>query len=120
MKKDLTPSQKALKLLSQVPSKEFIIGRFTDEVGKCCAIGHLQRLTSANPNDYKTSNCFDKADSYSLKVRVLCQHYLEEKHKTEYKDLSSINNGEKVNGYTQKTPKARVIAVLKDMVKEGL
>src|SRR5690606_26729794 len=46
-------------LLSGVPEGDWIQGRFTDGVGKCCVIGHYTRLTSTNPSDYSAFNCSD-------------------------------------------------------------
>ncbi len=117
MKKEkFTPSQEALKLLTNVPSKDFIIDNYTDKIGKCCAIGHLMRLKSKNPNDYSLRNCNDGHEST---IRQLSQTYLNVNKKGFNSSIASVNNSTNIDGYKQKTPKARVIALLKDMVKEG-
>lgn len=46
-------------LLSGVPEGDWIQDRFTDGVGKCCAIGHYTRLNSTDPSDYSAFNCND-------------------------------------------------------------
>ena len=49
----------AKALLEPIPADKFITGKFSDDVGKCCGVGHLVRLKSSNPNDYSGSNCCD-------------------------------------------------------------
>ena len=84
MKKELTPSQKALKLLSSVPSKDFITGKFTDNVGKCCAIGHIERLTSNNSNNYTNLNCYDGSIGLGRKIRELRPDWFAERYRSVY------------------------------------
>ena len=43
-----TVAQKALRLLMPVPAGDWITNVFTDQSGKCCAIGHYMRLKSKN------------------------------------------------------------------------
>ena len=47
-----TLAQEALELLSSVPAEDFIRGSFTNEIDKCCAIGHYHRLKSNDPTNY--------------------------------------------------------------------
>lgn len=111
-----TPAQKALRLLSPIPPSKWIKGDFSDDNDKCCAIGHYTRLTSKNPNDYSTYNCSDRSNNSDL--RYISKVFLEEKHGAEG-DIASVNNYPTVNGYTQKSIKARVIKCLQDMIKAG-
>jgi len=117
MKKQLTTSQKALALLTPIPSTDFIVDVYTNGNDKCCAIGHLVRLQSKDPSDFRHNNCNDNKDDLrkvSL-IRELSANFLGN-HGI---DISSVNN--KSNSkYKQKNPKSRVVALLKDMIKEGL
>lgn len=107
-----TVAQEALRLLSAVPKNKWITNNFTNKEDKCCAIGHYVRLTSNNPNDYSLSNCTDTPSSMS-ELRIISEQYL-----VDY-TIATVNNRQ-INRYQQKTPKDRVIACLKDMVKAGL
>lgn len=123
----------AKELLSAVPKEDFLTDRFTDEVGKCCAVGHLARLTSDDPTDFAVENCADikgsflgsfpreeKQEVYDF-VRISVGTFLTEKHDIEEgANLANVNNFDDVNGYNQDNPKDRVIALLDDMIKEGL
>lgn len=111
---ELTAS-KALELLKDIPEEDFITGSFTDEESKCCAIGHLQRLTSPNPKDFSFSNCRDRFDS---PIRNLSLKYIKSTYRVYY-DISVVNNEDTVNGYNENTPKKRVLHLLEDMIKAG-
>lgn len=117
--KEETISQKALRLLSQVPSEDFITSDFSDKIGKCCVVGHYQRLTSANPNDYSTTNCSDKESEYNSDIRILSKEFMRKKYNLPI-DIASVNNWGVYNGYKEPVIKDRVIHLLTDMVKEGL
>lgn len=114
---------KAKELLLPIPKEDFLLGRFSDEEGKCCAVGHLIRLTSKKPNDYSSYNCWDFNDIRYEPVGVFCRDtirkFIKNKHK-ETGDLSIVNNKNTINGYNQDNPKDRVIALFDDMIKEGL
>ncbi len=53
----MVTKKEVLEVLINVPAEDFITYRFSDEVSKCCAIGHYSRLTSADPTDYSYTNC---------------------------------------------------------------
>jgi hypothetical protein len=110
-----TICQKALRLLSAVPAEEFITSDFTDEQGKCCAIGHFARLTSGNPQDYSYQNCCDEDETF----RDATARFLVERHKEYNRNIASVNNYPTVNGYTDPDIKTRVIKCLEDAVKAG-
>ncbi len=117
-----TTAQKALRLLSEVPKEQFIVDDFTDNIGKCCAIGHYQRLTSKNPNDYSRENCDDSyIEIEDSPIRTISEKFLL-KYGMGYSYLSiaNINNKPNINGYTEPEIKDRVIHLLEDMVAEGL
>jgi hypothetical protein len=109
-----TIAQEALRLLMSVPADDFIEGDFTDGVGKCCSLGHYQRLKN-NPADYSLLNCDDHGNS---DIRNLSRKFNSEIHGRGF-DIADVNNDPEYNGYTQPEIKDRVIALLEDMVKAG-
>jgi hypothetical protein len=117
-------AKRALELLSAIPNEDFLTEKFTDGIGKCCAIGHLVRLNSENPKDYGMFNTCDTFfgtvgnEAVNKFARTKVATFLKEKHGiTESNiDFASVNNFDSVNGYTQDNPKDRVIAMLTDMV----
>lgn len=113
MEQTKTIAQEAYDLLKDIPSKDFIIGKFTDYNSKCCAIGHLVRLKN-NPSNYE--NCSDIDNP--LLIRKISSNYINSINSFAY-DIASVNNGYSYVKYKQKTPKGRVIALLKDMIKAG-
>jgi len=108
-------AQEALDLLLPIPAEDFITSEYTDGVSKCCAVGHIMRLTSGNPTDYSDSNC---NDHFQHSIRETTETFNQEKHQVD-RDISSVNNGTRVNGYTEPVIKDRVIHLLKDMVEAG-
>lgn len=107
-------AKQALELLEPIPAKDFITDRFTDEHSKCCVVGHLQRLTSKDPNNYSSYNC---SDDCANPVRTKSEEFLRKKGFPGY-NIATVNN-HAVNGYKQKRIKTRVIHLLKDMIKAG-
>jgi hypothetical protein len=111
-------SLEAKELLLPIPGKDFIVHQFSDSHGKCCAIGHLVRLKSEDPLDYKQF-C---GDGWKSEVEEFARHqvgkYIRETH-NESGCLARVNNRNTINGYTQDNPKDRVIALLNDMIKDG-
>jgi hypothetical protein len=110
----------AKTLLEPIPKDDFIVGDFTDSVGKCCGVGHLVRLKSKNPNDY-TQNCRDwnGRDGIEKFVRYDVKDFIKSKYGITHKNLADVNNNPYVNGYTQDNPKDRVMALLNDMIAES-
>jgi hypothetical protein len=109
-------ASKAIELLKDIPEEDFITDRFTDKQGKCCAIGHLQRLTSQNPTNYSQNNCSDRIEG---DIRIASNKYLTEAYNLSYESIASVNNENTINGYNENTPKQRVLHLLEDMVKAG-
>ena len=102
---------KALKLLKPIPANEWIIDDYTDNIGKCCAIGHLVRLTNEDPTDYSRYKCYtNHGDKVYDFVRHEVKSFISTKHGLSA-DLASVNNDNDVNGYNQKKPKTRVIKI---------
>lgn len=113
MNTEKTIAQQCLELVENIPSNEWTTDFFSDEENKCCLHGHITRLTSDDPNDYTGHNCSDwNVDNLSSMLRIKSREFLG------HRDSSSVNNGT-VSTYQQKTPKARSIRLLKDMIKAG-
>jgi hypothetical protein len=119
-----TMAQIALQLLSPIPSENFISGKFTNEIDKCCIIGHWTRLTSKNPNDYSSTNCIDVLIPKKEKRKRNLRKHLE----PILGDISLINNYTGFSSkddvdspltFNQQTPKDRSIAALKYAIKKG-
>lgn len=113
-----TIAQKALRLLSEVPEEDFIMGRFTDEVSKCCAIGHFVRLTSPNPTNFSFLNCSDNYSCSDKILRTISESFLQRKNISD-KNIATVNDSTEINGYTEPGIKDRVIHLLKDMIEAG-
>jgi hypothetical protein len=82
----------AILLLDAVPEENWICYYFTNEVDKCCAIGHYQRLTSSNPSDYSFANCDDFNYEYSslrIAYEVLTGCSLASINNWWYKDIAT-------------------------------
>ena len=121
----------AKELLLPIAKEDFLKDTFTNGVDKCCAVGHLVRLTSDKPSDYTHENCSDldfntfldigvregAEDVYDF-ARTKTNKFLLEKY-DEDGNLADVNNGDFINGYNQEEPKDRVIALLDDMIKSG-
>lgn len=114
--KEQTIAQKALNKLKSISKDRFIINEFTDEINKCCVLGHIVRLTSKNSKDYSYNNCYDNSTNFGGKLRQRSREYLNSIGS--YGDISSINNS-KYGIYQQETPKERSMALLKDMIAAG-
>ena len=109
-------SLEAKELLLPIPQNDFLLHKFSDGHGKCCAIGHLVRLKSEDPLNYK--QCLWDEGEVENFVRKQVRKYIRETHE-EHACLARVNNRIDINGYTQDNPKDRVIALLNDMIKDG-
>lgn len=102
-------------IYSIITGEEMNDGMFTDKVGKCCAIGHYTRLRSVNPKDYGESNCIDIEN---IQLRDALAKYLHKIHSTDI-SITTINNSNEINRYTEPEIKDRVIHLFEDMVAAG-
>ena len=109
-------SLEAKKLLLPIPQNDFLLHKYSDGHGKCCAIGHLVRLKSPNPLNYMQW-CGDDGEVEDF-ARNQVRKYIRETH-GQSACLARVNNRNTINGYTQDNPKDRVIALLNDMIKDG-
>lgn len=94
----------AQEKLSKIPRSEWMEDDFSNGVDKCCAIGHLVRLSSDDPSNYSRSNCVDWHRSDVL-IRQATKG-----------QIARVNNN-CVHEYQQKTIKGRVMAFLRDAIK---
>lgn len=108
-----TIAQEAKRLLEPIPEDDFIVESFSDQVSKCCAIGHFERSRSFDPSDFSIFNC---GDFYHSDLRSRSEEFLCEKGYGG--DISDVNNYTS-KFYPQPTPKQRVIALLDDMINAG-
>ena len=98
-------------LLEKIPDDDFIKFAITDEVSRCCAVGHLVRLKSKDPNDYSFKNC-------SLHINIGVTGTLKDKEKNlgltyeQLIELAKANNGNRCLG---NTPKERSINYLRSL-----
>ncbi len=106
----LTRSKNALYLLSHIPAEELISGTWSDGKSKYCAIGHYERLTSTQPNDYSHFNCMDSEESLADVSRV----FFQEKYAAPL-SIVTINDAPHTL-YPQPAIKDRVLTCLTDMV----
>lgn len=111
--KQETIAQKAKRLLSEVPKEDWIIGEFTNLNGKCCALGHWNRL-NRDPNDYSSKNCSNEFEG-DMDLRSFTVRFMREKHNL-YTNIAGVNNEDFYNGYTEDNPKDRVLHLLDDMI----
>lgn len=118
-----TICQHALRLLSNIPEKNWITGDFTDGKSKCCAIGHYTRLVS-DPSDFSFHNCSDfnsSAFTNTSKLRdvtnkaLLALGLINPVLPT---DIATINNGTAIPRYSEPSKK-RVLHFLNDAIEKG-
>jgi hypothetical protein len=110
--------KKARALLASVPEEEWCTIIYSDHVNnKCCALGHLHRLTSGNPNNYDFGGQ-DVSDMVDMHFRGRTRLYLSRIHGIS-SDIAYVNNDSDVNGYTEESIKTRVLHLLDDMIADG-
>lgn len=107
-----TIAQKALRLLEPIPENEWTVGRFTNEINSCCALGHYSRLLSNNPKNYSSLNC----DEYTVQYELSGESWAFLRGRDE--GITHVNDGLSTL-YQESTPKARIIHLLKDMIAAG-
>lgn len=115
--KNQTLAQQARDLLEPVSEEQWIKGKFTNGENKCCAIGHLNRLTSENPDDYSVANCTLHEKPEDSFTNILIKRSSEFLNIYTF-DIAAVNNG-LISTYSQSTPKERTMALLTDMVEAG-
>lgn len=103
----------ALKQLSTIPEDEFITTHFTNEKSKCCAIGHLVRLSSKDPKNYSVLNCSDAYIDYAA-----CEWHSLRNLRINHDSIVTVNNNTFIDTkFKQKSIKERVLAFLNEYIK---
>ena len=105
----------ARSLLIGIPKKDFLTHYFSNDIGKCCSVGHLVRLKSSDPNSYDQPLSDAYNGEVSEFVREDVKRFIKKKY-NQWATLASVNNNNDINGYNQDNPKDRVIALLDDMI----
>jgi len=119
----MTVAQEAHNLLKNVPTEDWLIGKFSDGKSKCCAIGHWSRLKSNDPKNYKLNNCIDDSDEIAL-LRKLSENFAyihlngAEPCAFLYYNIVRVNNNIS-DRFPQETPKERVLTFLQMMIEHG-
>lgn len=104
--------KKAFELFKPIPAKNWITALRTDTESKCCALGHWDRVTSNNPNDYSWRNCSRDRFDETPKLRTATEALTGV-------SIVSVNNNWNGNPFPQKTPKGRVMACLRKILKDN-
>ena len=99
------------QMLEPIPKEEWITEDYTNKIDCCCALGHISRLLSDNPNDYSITNCSNILFGGLTRRFGIVQFGYPT-------ILPRVNDG-KDSRYPQNTPKDRVMALLDDMIKTG-
>lgn len=81
--------------LAAIPDKLWCSGSLVDDVGRCCVLGHCGRSGANSPEGHALEKLFPSR--YYGKLLV-----------------ARINDGEDPR-YQQRTPKARILAALRDL-----
>lgn len=116
--KEETEAEKIYRLLSPIPKENWITSYFSDGYTRCCFIGHYQRLTSKDPNNYSLDNCSDLFITSPCKAREITRKFIMETY-NRLEDGASVNNSKDINNYIEDNPKDRIMHLLKDMIKAG-
>lgn len=102
--------QEAYDILKVIPPKKWITWRYGEIEGEnFCAMGHLNKYYSKGKSSYISSK--------GNKINNIATKFLIRKYNLD-KCIPNVNDSTNVNGYKQKAPKARVLKLLKDILKE--
>jgi hypothetical protein len=112
--------KEAYNLFKDIPEEQWTTGKFSNNIDKCCAIGHWIRLHSSDPTNFSLDNCKDY--TYDTFFRFKMDEIIIEKYNPTrsvdipYESFAQINNYE-TGHFQQKTPKQRVIALLNELLE---
>jgi len=108
-----------LSLINSVGEEWYIKRVFTNTRGMCCAVGHVVRLESENPEDYSELNCSDHMNG-NTDFRDYTEKFLKEVHDM-HVSVVAVNNDESYipDKYKKEGVKERVVALLEDMIEHG-
>ena len=110
-------AQQILDIIEPIPADKFIAGKFgnsnTPDDGCSCFGGHIHRaLSPAGTKDFLGD--FEAYGAFKLTAR-----FLKNKYGLDYANGATVNNCDRVNGYTESVIKDRVVHLLKDMIAAG-
>ena len=108
------------KKLEDIPNDNFIHGLYTDGVNKCCVLGHYNRLSSENPDDYRYTNCagVKRTEKSGEDLREQSHNFLRTNPLFGH-SIASVNNTNGIGPYNEETIKERVMHLLSDMIEGG-
>lgn len=129
MKKQETIAIQAYNILKDIPNKEWCTNQFVNKTEKkCCAFGHINRIAKHLDYDKDDYNLFTSSDLGNKLANLVFGNL--------GINLANVNDGifsavisrfatetsrQTFDKYNKlKTPKGRVIELLKDMIKAGL
>jgi hypothetical protein len=107
----ITKAQQIKDILEPISAEDFTTGVFRDLRGKSCSLGFIHRHFSSVDDP--------KGDGMGFGARQLTEKFLKDKHGLECIDISFVNNGPYINGYTEPEIKDRVIHLVNDMIEAG-
>lgn len=114
-----TITQKAMRLMKDIPEHQWISERYTDGHSKCCVLGHWSRLNSKNPQDYQVRNCWGMQEGDENDLRKASIQFFKKKGlHNEISSIASVNN-KMIGWYIQSSHKGRSLACLQDMINAG-
>lgn len=112
-----TIATQCYNILKDIPAKNWCIDEFyIPNQQKCCARGHIIRVACNNGEYNKEIENIAFSETCSLDEALI------EASNDFDNDIANVNNGGQWtigSKYQQKSPKARVIALLKDMIEAG-
>lgn len=112
-------AQQCLDILKPIPPSKFITGSLVNDKKQCCGRGHIIRVSCLkgkyNPLDISHMGFLDKCELDVKIVQASTNFLLSKIYRG---SIAVVNNNSSIQ-YPQTTPKARVIALLKDMVEAG-
>ena len=116
-----TIAQKAKRLLSPIPKENWTDKHgYTDNISRCCFLGHWNRLNSGYPEDYSDRNCAFSVhtDEITKPIGEYIKKVVPERYMGTY-TVAAINDTDVVNGYTEDNPKDRCMHLLDDLIAAG-
>ena len=122
--KKITNFTQIKEIIEPIPANKFISTYYGTSNGNSCFLGHIHRklnkdknllfglIKTNNPNSY-----MGDGDGYG--ARQLTAKFLKEKHGISDKDGADVNNEPKVNGYTERLIKDRLMHMINDAIAAG-
>jgi hypothetical protein len=119
-------AQEALDIILPIPAEKFMLGRYGDDKGNSCVLGHIHRVKTGDPEDYMGDcNGFglrERSTLFMMNTHPDIKKYFDMSDDDTIEtvpDIADINNEAIYNGYTEENIKDRVVHFLTDMVAAG-